>query len=266
MRRTTLRVAVVGGCAACAYLNLVRPWHLRWGATDEEVREPLNGDDEVPSSTVQATRAITIDAPPKDVWPWVAQIGYVGYGRAGYYAFDFWDADSGRGRSSWRLIPEAQELYVGLRIGEEGFTVRSFEPNEHLVLAYHYPSVEWVLKDGLWPKFGHCSWSFVLRETPEGGTRLVVRMRVTLGGIGVHLLWWPLFEVGDFLQHWRMLPGIKRRAERLLEDPRGRAVGGSTAAAGQHSKRSGRAGRRSTARTGPAVEETARSWVSCHAE
>jgi hypothetical protein len=207
------RGALVAACGTWTYLRLVRPWHQRWGATDDEVRRPLPGDEEVPNPTVQSTRATTIGAPPQDVWPWIAQIGYVGYGRAGWYAFDFWDADAGRGRSSWRVIPEAQRLEVGLLIGEEGLKVRSFEVNEHLVLAYHYPRVEWVLKEGLWPKFGECSLAFVLQPTNDGGTRLLVRTRFTLGGLGVHLLWWPLFEVGDFFQQWRMLPGIKRRAE-----------------------------------------------------
>jgi hypothetical protein len=207
------RGALAAACGTWTYLRLVRPWHQRWGATDDEVRRPLPGDEEVPNPTVQSTRATTIGAPPQGVWPWIAQIGYVGYGRAGWYAFDFWDADAGRGRSSWRVIPEAQRLEVGLLIGEEGLKVRSFEVNEHLVLAYHYPRVEWVLKEGLWPKFGECSLAFVLQPTNDGGTRLLVRTRFTLGGLGVHLLWWPLFEVGDFFQQWRMLPGIKRRAE-----------------------------------------------------
>jgi hypothetical protein len=209
------RAALVGACATCAYLHLIRPWHQRWGATDKEVRDPLPGDEEIPRPTVQSTRAITIDAPPENVWPWIAQIGYVGYGRAGWYAFDFWDADAGRRGSASELIPEAQRLEIGLLIGEEGFTVRSFEPNEHLVFAYHYPRVQWVLKEGLWPQFGECSFAFVVRPRAGGGTRLIVRTRFTLGGIGPHLLWWPFFEVGDFLQQRRMLPGIKRRTEGL---------------------------------------------------
>jgi hypothetical protein len=214
-RHLVRRGALAAACATWAYLRLVRPWHQRWGATDEEVRRPLPGDQEIPQPTVQSTRAITIAAPPADVWPWIAQIGYVGYGRAGWYAFDFWDANAGHGRSSWRLLPEAQQLQVGLRVGEEGFTVQSFEANQHLVMAYHYPQVEWVRKEGLWPKFGECSLVFVLQPTNHGGTRLLVRTRFTLGGLGTHLLWWPFFEVGDFLQQWRMLPGIKRRAEGL---------------------------------------------------
>jgi hypothetical protein len=94
-------------------------------------------------------------------------------------------ADAGRRRSSWSLIPEAQRLEVGLPIGEEGFTVRSFETNEYLVFAYHHARVEWVLKEGLWPKFGDCSLAFVLQPANERRTRLVVRTRVTLGGAGI---------------------------------------------------------------------------------
>lgn len=69
VRRIAFRAALAGGCGAFAYLRFIRPWQLGWGASDDEVREPLRGDEEVPSPTVQATRAITIGAPPKDVWP-----------------------------------------------------------------------------------------------------------------------------------------------------------------------------------------------------
>jgi hypothetical protein len=131
----------------------------------------------------------------------------------GWYAFDFFDADSGRGHSRWRLIPDAQQLRIGLQVGEEGFRVTAFEPERLLVIAWHYDRVEWVRKDGLWPKFGECSMAFVLRPLGQATTRLVVRTRLNYGTPGIHSLWWPLFDVGDFLQQWRMLPGIKHRAE-----------------------------------------------------
>jgi hypothetical protein len=99
-RHLVRRGALAAACATWAYLRLVRPWHQRWGATDNEVERPLPGDEEIPTPTVQSTRALTIAAPPQEVWPWIAQIGYVGYGRAGWYAFDFWDANAGGGRSS----------------------------------------------------------------------------------------------------------------------------------------------------------------------
>src|SRR4029450_8401628 len=60
---------------------LYRHWHLRWGATDAEVTAAMPGDELVPDPSFSATRAITIQAPPKLVWPWIVQLGT---GRAGF--------------------------------------------------------------------------------------------------------------------------------------------------------------------------------------
>jgi hypothetical protein len=40
----------------------------------------MPGDDLVPRPLWEATRAMTIDAPAAEVWPWVTQMGY---GRGG---------------------------------------------------------------------------------------------------------------------------------------------------------------------------------------
>jgi hypothetical protein len=57
-------------------LRLYRPWQLRWGSTDEEVHSALPGDEVVPDPTFAATRAITVDAPPERVWPWITHMGF----------------------------------------------------------------------------------------------------------------------------------------------------------------------------------------------
>ena len=50
---------------------------------------PLPGDDLVPSPMMELTHAITIDASPEQVWPWLVQLGH---GRAGFYSDSrFWD-------------------------------------------------------------------------------------------------------------------------------------------------------------------------------
>jgi hypothetical protein len=49
---------------------LYRCWHLRWGATYAEVASAMSGDELVPHPSFTATRAITVAAPPEDVWPW----------------------------------------------------------------------------------------------------------------------------------------------------------------------------------------------------
>jgi hypothetical protein len=69
--------SVAGGALpaeAVAYL-LWRPRMLRWGATADEASGPLPGDDHTPHPRVQSTRAVTINAPPKQVWPWLMQMG-----------------------------------------------------------------------------------------------------------------------------------------------------------------------------------------------
>jgi hypothetical protein len=52
----------------------------------QEVAEPLPGDDVVDRAWWSATRAITINAAPGQVRPWLVQMG--GYTRAGWYSYD----------------------------------------------------------------------------------------------------------------------------------------------------------------------------------
>ena len=67
-RRAAAAGAAVIGSAA-AYLLAVRPWQLRWGATDEERDATLDGDDLIPNPDLMATRAITVHAGAEHVWP-----------------------------------------------------------------------------------------------------------------------------------------------------------------------------------------------------
>src|SRR5215211_8810779 len=68
-------LAIVGAAFPWAYAFAIRPWHLRWGATDEELGKPLPGDELVPHPGIESTRAITVNAPVEQVWPWLAQVG-----------------------------------------------------------------------------------------------------------------------------------------------------------------------------------------------
>ena len=67
---------------------LYRHWHLRWGATNAEAAAAMPGDEIVPDASFTATRAITIAAPPEQVWPWIVQIGT---GWAGFFSCDLFD-------------------------------------------------------------------------------------------------------------------------------------------------------------------------------
>jgi hypothetical protein len=187
---------------------IVRPWHMRWGATDPEVAGPMPGDEVVPRAQFNATRSITVDAPPKDVWQWIAQLGY---GRAGFYTYD--QVDNGGVPSADRIIDEYQDLTVGDQIPmwhefhglAIAYVVDSFEaPN--WMLWVHRP-IEGASPDS--------TWSWRLEALPSGGTRLVTRMKQDYRWETPRLAFFNLIlmEFGDFAMERRMLKGIRARAE-----------------------------------------------------
>jgi hypothetical protein len=46
--RAALTALPILGIGVSVYLQVIRPWQLRWGATDDEVRQAMPGDDLVP--------------------------------------------------------------------------------------------------------------------------------------------------------------------------------------------------------------------------
>src|SRR5262245_17095996 len=103
-------------------------------ATSLEKRRPLAVDALVPNPLFSATHAITIDAPPEQVWPWIAQMGG---GRAGWYS---WDAiDNGGRPSATSIVPELQTIVRGqvmpaLPGAKDAFVVEAVDPPRDLVL------------------------------------------------------------------------------------------------------------------------------------
>ena len=200
-RHVGLKALATAGLVAGVYGLLVRPWHLRWGATDAEVARPMLGDDLVEHPQLSATRAITIDAQPSRVWPWLVQIG--GYTRAGWYSYD--RIDNAGHTSAWEIRPELQHLEVGdiLPTGPDGrgFEVRAIDPERSLVMGIDVPGAVLL------------SVAITLEPVDGDRTRLVVRLRQRAPS------WrgWPFLaamDVGDFVFMRRMLLGIRARAER----------------------------------------------------
>lgn len=89
----------------------------------------MPGDDIVKHPTFNATRGVTINVQPENIFPWLVQIGIK---RAGWYSYD-WIDNLGR-PSAERIIPELQHLEVGDLIpmspdGKIGLWVKEFERN-----------------------------------------------------------------------------------------------------------------------------------------
>jgi hypothetical protein len=187
-------LVILGALLPWAYALVVRPWHLRWGATDEETGKPLPGDELVPNPAIESTRSITVDAPVEEVWPWLAQIGQ---DRGGFYSYEWLENLAGcRMRNADRIHPEWQHREVGERVFLHpafGLKVTSFEPGRAIVL------------EGWGP--------FVVEPIDEKSTRVIIRSRVPRR-LGVLLYYLLTFEIPHFVMERRMLLGIKERAER----------------------------------------------------
>ncbi len=129
-----------------------------------EKHRPLTVDRLVPDSIFTSTHAITIDAPPERVWPWIAQMGG---GRAGWYSWD--GIDNGGKPSSKSLVPEFQTVVAGdimpaVPGATDAFVVAAVEPPRDLVLT---------VPDG---RGGNAvAWEHVLDPLEGGRTRLIVR-------------------------------------------------------------------------------------------
>jgi hypothetical protein len=189
--------------ASCAYLLLLRRWHLRWGATDEEIQRPLLADELVPHPHLETTRAITIEAPPEAVWPWLVQMGYQ---RGGWYSYDW--LDNLGVPSARRIIPELQNLKVGDKLApvEGGFIVATLEPPRAMVLM----SRNDVGRIGM-------SWTFLLEPLEKGRCRLIERVRGVYDFNLMGLLMYLAVEPADFIMMRKHLLNLKRRAEQNFQ-------------------------------------------------
>jgi len=64
----------------------VRRWMNRWGATPSDLARVMRGDSLLVDATYSGTMAVTVNAPPEDIWPWLVQMGYQ---RGGLYSYDW---------------------------------------------------------------------------------------------------------------------------------------------------------------------------------
>lgn len=186
---------VIAVAVIASYRVVLGPWHRRWGATDEEIGREMPGDGLLRRDAPSTTRAITIDASPDEVFPWLLQIGY---GRGGWYSYDWIDNDGKP--SADRIDPSLQHLAVGDRIEMlPGFgpVVREIEMNHHIVSAGE----------------ADC-WCLLLEPLSDGRTRLVSRWRQDWSKTPGTFVWMALADPGAFIMEREMLRTIRELAER----------------------------------------------------
>jgi hypothetical protein len=177
----------------------------------------MPGDEMVPDANFETTRAITIQARPEAVWPWLVQLGQ---GRAGFYSYDLLENLMGLDiHSAARILPELQALQAGdvipLEPGGGGYTVAELEPNHYLVL-FTEGAGESDMDQVFRQAKAATTWTFLLEPLDDGEcTRLVVRWRARwdLLSSPISLLIGVVLDPIEFVMEQKMMKGIKQRAE-----------------------------------------------------
>jgi hypothetical protein len=184
-------LAVAGVAATAAYARVMRPWMKAWGTRPGEADKELPGDETVPDAGLQQTRAITIEAPPDQVWPWLAQLGQ---DRAGFYSYRWLENLAGCRMPDVRVIRlDWQDRRVGQTVPlhpSAGLKLQRFDRGRALALE---------------------RWYLALEPDGPGRTRLYARSRTPKGRATLGYV--LLFELPHFVMERRMLLGIKVRAE-----------------------------------------------------
>jgi hypothetical protein len=118
---------------------LYRRRHLGWGATPQERVADMPGDELFPLAQYRSTRAITIQAQPEAVWPWLVQVGC---GQGGLLQPR--PARQPRPPSATTILPAFQHLEVGQWVpmspsatptNRTALRVRSFDVDRWLLWA-----------------------------------------------------------------------------------------------------------------------------------
>jgi hypothetical protein len=160
----------------------------------------------LPNAPSAATRAITIQAPPERVWPWLAQIGQ---GRGGFYSYAWLEnlfgcqiVNADRVHTEWQDVKPGDSVRLHPKM--PAIPVIQVEKNRALVLGS-------AVTTGQVPPV---TWAFVLEEAPGHATRVLIRWRsqtpATLRDLVMNKY---LLEPIHFTMERRMMLGLRARAE-----------------------------------------------------
>jgi hypothetical protein len=198
-------IGILAGLAflAIAVIALLTPWMDRWGATDEEIAAAFPGDELVPEPASFVNRAITINAAPEFIYPWIVQLDAT---KGGWYSYTWLEGMLNCPMvNADRIHPEWQNLQVG---DEVKMCPGEFAPPPYIVAQIHS---NWAIvmghqENGEWVDL----YQFVIVPQGDGTSRLILRTRTMMvGGL------WTVMHPGAFIMERGLLYGVKERAENL---------------------------------------------------
>jgi hypothetical protein len=194
-----------------ATFGLLPRWIPTWGATEAEVARTLPGDELIERAPGDSTHAATIDAPPEEVWRWIAQMGD---DRGGFYSYTFIEnllqkaAAGGEAiyHNANRILPEYQNPNPGEGLVMDSLKVYDVQPGKWLLAAQRSEArdFDWV-------------WLWHVEPVGTNQTRLLVRMAIRLPGVAGNPVVSKVTDLGAFVMGQRMIAGLKLRAEGRTE-------------------------------------------------
>jgi hypothetical protein len=199
----TLLVIVI----VAATFALLRHWSPTWGATQAELERTLPGDELIERAPGDMTHGATIDAPPEEVWPWIAQIGD---DRGGFYSYTFIENPAQElmmggepvYHNANRILPQFQNPQPGEGLIMDSLKVHAVEPGK------------WLLASQI-SEEGKVGWVWVWHVEPVGTnqSRLLVRQAMRLFPEAGNPVMSTVTDLGAFVMERRMTEGLKLRAE-----------------------------------------------------
>ncbi len=213
-----LAAAAATGVAAAAWSE-ARPRVMDWGASWEEVVQPLPGDDLVDNPVYVTTRAIDVRAPAAAVWPWLLQLGQ---NRGGFYSYDRLENLAGLNiHSADEIHPDWQDLRAGEDFvtldpaGVMKMTIVTLDPGRALVLRSGAPGEPPQAPGDFFKGEIEWTWAFVLQPLGATGTRLLVRSRAAWADTpSARAARGFMLGPAHLIMERAMLRGIRARAER----------------------------------------------------
>jgi hypothetical protein len=199
-------------CAATVFTIYVAgamvlwPVYRVWGSASPEYALSLPGDAPDRNPALEVQRAVTVNAPPEAVWPWLLQLGQ---DRAGFYSYDWLERAFGVDihnvpeiRPEWQqrhvgdFVRATQPTYLGGVFGDHlGWRISELAPERAMVLEY-------------WG-------AFVLEPMADGNTRFIIRSTMSNETVPVWAatLNMMTFQLPHFIMERKMMLRIKELAE-----------------------------------------------------
>jgi hypothetical protein len=207
MKRVLKVMAILAGLVVLAVIltAALTPWMDRWGAREDEIAASFPGDDLLAEPALFLNRAVTVNATPEEIYPWIVQLGA---DKGGMYSYTRLETLLRCSQvNADRIHPEWQ----GLEVGDEmkmcatqpappPYIIAQIDPNRAVVMGHK--------EDGKWVDV----WAFIIVPQEDGTSRLITRTRtMATGGF------WTIIHPGIFVMERGMLLGIKERAEQMAE-------------------------------------------------